>query len=288
MFRFLFCFTALLAISAQALTVTDATGVVMHLDKTVQRIITLTPHAAELMYSAGAGAQMVGTVEYSNYPAKAQSLPLVGGYDGFNLEAILALQPDVIIYWPEGNPKREITRLKQLNLPLFASNPQNFDDIANELERFALLTGHVEETAPLVQNFRAQVQDLKHRYANKPKVRVFYQVWNQPLLTQNGNSFISKVIELCGGSNIFSQLPMVSPQVSVEAVLAANPDVIMASSNSNTAPAWLKDWQRYPMLKAVQNNQLLLTHADWLHRPTLRLLDGAKQVCGLLDAARKM
>lgn len=271
---------------ASSIEVVDSTGNLFVLPQPAQRIITLTPHATELMYSAGAGEQMVGAVEYSDYPEAARKLPLVGGYGGFNIEAIMALQPDLIIYWPEGNPKREIQRLKQLGLPLFGSNPENFEDIANELEKFALLTGHQQQVQPLVDDFRKQSIDLKNRYQKKRPVRVFYQVWNHPLLTQNESSFISQVIELCGGRNIFASLPLVSPQVSVEAVLAANPDVIMASSNDKP-PAWLQEWRKYPNLKAVKNNQIVVTYADWLHRPTLRLLDGAKQVCQLLEQARQ-
>lgn len=278
-------FFLIVSVPAMGIEVTDSTGALFSLKQPAQRIITLTPHATELMYSAGAGKQMVGAVEYSDYPEAAKQLPQVGGYGGFNIEAIMALQPDLIIYWPEGNSRREIQRLKQLNLPLFGSNPETFEDIARELEKFAILTGHQQQAQPVVTEFRQQFTDLQNRYRHKQRVRVFYQVWNQPLLTQNENSFISRVIELCGGQNIFATLPLVSPQVSVEAVLAANPDVIMASSNDKP-PVWLQEWRKYPSLKAVKNNQIVLTHADWLHRPTLRLLDGAKQVCQLLEQAR--
>lgn len=278
--------SGLFGVTAQALIVTDATGAKLVLDKPAQRIIALTPHATELLFSVGAGKQVVGVVEYSDYPKAAQQLPQVGGYGSFNLEAIMALEPDLIIYWPGGNPAREIQRLKKLGLPLFGSNPKSFDDIASELEKMALLTGHSEATQALITDFRLQVESLYQQNKRKPRVRVFFQVWDNPMLSQNDQSFITRVIELCGGRNIFGQLPMLSPQVSIEAVLAANPDIIVAGSHQGKAPTWLKDWQQYPYLKAVKHQQLKTINSDVIHRPTMRLLDAAKQMCRLLDDAR--
>lgn len=278
--------SGLFGVTAQALTVTDAAGAKLVLDKPAQRIVALTPHATELLFSVGAEKQIVGVVEHSDYPKAAQQLPRVGGYGSFNLEAIMALEPDLIIYWPGGNPAREIQRLQKLGFPLFGSNPKNFDDIASELEKMALLTGHSEATQALITDFRLQVESLYQQNKRKPRVRVFYQVWDSPMLSQNDLSFITRVIELCGGRNIFGHLPMLSPQVSIEAVLAANPDVILAGSHQGKAPTWLKDWQQYPYLKAVKHQQLKTINSDVIHRPTMRLLDAAKQMCRLLDDAR--
>ncbi|MEN9464289.1 MAG: hypothetical protein RL217_470, partial [Pseudomonadota bacterium] len=191
-----------------ALDVTDDLGQVLHLKTPVTRIVALTPHAVELVYSAGAQQALVGVVDYSDYPEEAKKIPNVGGYAGFNIEAIFALKPDVILYWPEGNPVREIERLRQLKLPLFAINTNSFDDIARNLNQIGEITGRQAQSQKTAQDFLQKVEQLKKTNANKKTVRVFYQVWNEPILTQNKNSFISKLLELCGGENIFADLPM--------------------------------------------------------------------------------
>ncbi len=269
-----------------ALEITDDLGQIFYLQKPAARIVALTPHAVELVYSAGAQQALVGVVDYSDYPEEAKKIPNVGGYAGFNIEAIFALKPDVILYWPEGNPVREIERLRKLKLPLFAINTNSFDDIARNLIQIGELTGRQAQSKKTAQDFLQKVAQLKKANAHKKTVRVFYQVWHEPILTQNKNSFISKLLELCGGENIFADLPMTSPQISVEAVLAANPEVILGSGVGGARPQWLDDWQRYPSLQAVKKQQIFHTHSDWMHRPTVRLLLGAQEVCGLLDKVR--
>ncbi len=277
----------LLPLLVQARDLTDDAGQLFVLQKPAQRIVTLTPHATELMFAVGAGQQIVGAVEYSNYPADAEKIPRVGGYSGMNIEAILALQPDVIMYWPEGNPAREIQRLQQLKMPLYASDPNSFADIANSLERYGELSGNIDQGQKAAAQFRQRLNALQQRYSGAGTLRVFYQVWHQPLVTQSGDTFISRVLALCGGENIFANLPMRSPQISEEAVLAENPDVIIASGMGEARPEWLDHWRRYAQLKAVKNNHLYHVHPDILHRPTPRLLDGAEQVCRILEQVRQ-
>lgn len=277
---------SLMASSAWALKVTDDLGQVFYLEKPATRIVALTPHAVELVYSAGAQRALVGVVDYSDYPESAKKIPNVGGYAGFNVEAIFALKPEVILYWPEGNPAREIARLRQLKLPLFAINTNSFDDIARNIVQIGTLAGKPAPSKKVAQDFLRKVEKLKAANAHKKNVRVFYQVWNEPILSQNKHSFISKLLELCGGENIFGDLPMTSPQISVEAVLAANPDVILGSGVGGARPEWLDMWQGYPSLQAVKKQQIFHTHSDWMHRPTLRLLLGAQEVCTLLDKVR--
>src|SRR5690606_4190034 len=147
----------LLPLLVQARVLTDDAGQPFMLQKPAQRIITLTPHATELMFAVGAGQQVVGAVDYSDYPAAAETIPRVGGYSGLNIEAILALQPDLIIYWPEGNPAREIQRLQQLQLPLYASDPNSFSDIMQSLRRFGELSGHPRQGVAAAQAFQQRL-----------------------------------------------------------------------------------------------------------------------------------
>lgn len=285
----LMSFTLLcITFSANAYKVSDYLGNELELIQPVQRIVTLIPHATELLFSVGAGAKVVGAVEYSDFPEEAKKIPQVGNYAGLNIEAIVALQPDVIIYWPEGNPARDIERLKQLKMPLFASDPNTFVEIADDIKRFGALTGNIESSEKIATAFLQEVEQVRQDNENKQSLRVFYQVWNQPLLSQNGDTFISRVINLCGGENIFADLPIKSPQISIEAVLTENPDIILVGATDGQRPEWLDGWQQYGYLKAVKNNQLKTVDADVIHRPTLRLLDATKQVCAVFDELRAL
>ncbi|HUH57741.1 MAG TPA: cobalamin-binding protein, partial [Pseudomonadales bacterium] len=223
-----------------------------------------------------------------DFPEEAKKIPQVGNYAGLNIEAIVALQPDVIIYWPEGNPARDIERLKQLKMPLFASDPNTFVEIADDIKRFGALTGNIDSSEKIATAFLQEVEQVRQDNENKQSLRVFYQVWNQPLLSQNGDTFISRVINLCGGENIFADLPIKSPQISIEAVLTENPDIILVGATDGQRPEWLDGWQQYGYLKAVKNNQLKTVDADVIHRPTLRLLDATKQVCAVFDELRAL
>lgn len=284
-FLFLICATQLVC-AATEFRVQDDAGVVHRLQQPAQRIISLMPHATELLFAVGAGEQIVGAVEYSDYPPQAKNIPRIGGYSGLNIEAIIALQPDLIIAWPEGNNQRELHRLQQLGMTLFASDPNTFEDIAVNLERLGQISGHAEQGRQAAQAMREKTAQLRSQYQGRTTLTVFYQVWHDPLLTQNGSTFISRAIELCGGVNIFAGLPMASPQVSIEAVLAADPQVIVASGMGESRPEWLDNWRRYAGLSAVKTDSLYHIHPDLLHRPTPRLLLGTEQLCRDLQQTR--
>src|SRR6185436_6359412 len=212
------------------IAVRDDYGNTVRLGKPAARIVSLAPHLTELVYAAGAGASMVGAVAYSDYPAAARELPRVGGDTTVSLEAVLALKPDLIVAWPNPGSVRIIDRLGELALPVFRSEPRELEDIATTIERLGALGGTPKEAQGAARAFRARKAELERRYANRAKVRVFYQVWNRPLLTVNGDHVISKVIRLCGGENVFASLPLIAPEIDAEALLRAKPEVVIASN----------------------------------------------------------
>lgn len=282
-----FCLAMTTLSTAHAdITVRDDTGQVLHLAQAPKRIVSLAPHATELLFDVGAGNRIVGAVDFSDYPEAAQRIPRVGGYRGLDMEAIAALRPDLIIAWPSGNTPAQVEKLKQLGLPIFLSEPKRITDIASALERFGTLTGNSDAAQQAVRKFNRQYATLRATYAGRPPVRVFYQIWNSPLMTVSGEQIISDAIRLCGGENIFASLPTLTPTVSLEAVLQADPEVIVASGMGNRRPAWLDDWKRWPRLRAVQSDQLHFIPSDYINRPTPRLLQGAATLCKFLDQAR--
>jgi iron complex transport system substrate-binding protein len=230
----------LLSFTAHAqVAVTDDYGNTVRLPAPAARIVSLAPHLTELVYAAGAGARMVGAVDYSDFPPPARELPRVGSDAQINIESVLALRPDLIVAWPNAGSVRAVNRLAGLGLPVFRSEPRELEDIATTLERIGALAATSEQAQAAARSFRVRRSELEKRYSARPKLRVFYQVWERPLLTVNGDHVISKVIALCGGENVFAALPLIAPEVDVEAVLRAHPQVVLSSRAGAEPPKWL-------------------------------------------------
>ncbi|MDP9644900.1 iron complex transport system substrate-binding protein [Paraburkholderia caledonica] len=280
-----------IALRAQAgIAVTDDTGAVLTLPAPAQRVISLAPHVTELLYAAGGGAKIVGAVSYSDYPPQAQQLPRVGDNKSLDLERIVALKPDLIVVWRHGNAQRQLDRLRELHIPLFFSEPHHLDDVAVSLTKLGELLGTSPTADAAAAAYRRDIARLRARYADRPAVSVFYQVWDQPLMTLNGEHMVSDVIELCGGRNVFAKLQPLAPTVSTEAVLAANPQAIVTAAPGATKPdttlPQLGAWRAWPRLSAVANNNLFSIDGDLINRPAPRIALGAKQMCEDLDLAR--
>ena len=273
--------------AAQAdLVFKDDTGQEVRLKAPAKRIITLAPHAAESLYAAGAGDKLVGTVDYSDYPPAAKKVPRVGGYSRIDLEAVAALKPDLIIAWESGNSMTQVDKLKSLGLVVYVFQPNQMEEIAGQLERLGQLTGSEGIAHAAAEQFRQRLEKLRTAHAGKPKVRVFYQIWKAPLMTVGGPQIISDAIRLCSGENVFGQLKQMAPTVDVEAVLAANPEAIVATGMGDARPEWLHDWDQWTQMTAVKRGNLFHINPDIMQRHTPRILDGAEQLCAHLDVAR--
>lgn len=271
---------------AAPVSVVDDTGHTVTLAAPAKRIVSLAPHVTELLYAAGAGDRVVATVEHSDYPDAAAKLPRVGGYSRIDLEAVAAAKPDLVIAWQSGNAAAHLDKLQSLGLPLFLSQPNRIEDVATSLEKLGQLAGTAPVAEAAADRFRRQLADLDKRYRQRSKVRVFYQVWKQPLLTVGGHQIISDVIRLCGGENVFANLDTMAPTVSVEAVLAANPEAIVASGMGEERPDWLDDWKRWTRVTAVARGNLFFIPPAMIQRHTPRLLQGAERLCEQLETAR--
>lgn len=277
---------ALLGSAHAELVFKDDTGREVRLKVPARRIVTLAPHTTELIYAAGAGDRLIGTVEYSDYPPAAKKVPRVGSYDRFDLEAISALKPDLILAWETGNPAAQVEKLKALGLTVYVSQPNRMEDVAGQLERLGQLAGTEATANAAAAQFRQRLETLRRNNAGKPKIRVFYQIWISPLMTVGGPQIITSAIQLCGGENVFGHLTQMAPTVSVEAVLAADPEAIVATGMGDARPEWLNDWNRWTRMTAVRRGTLFHIHPDLMRRHTPRILDGAEKLCVYLDIAR--
>ncbi len=272
--------------SAQKFIVTDDAGRTLTFDGPVKRIVSLAPHITELLFAAGAGARIVGTVEYSDYPEPAKQIERIGNHSVIDLERVATLRPDLIVAWQSGNPRPALEKLELMGYPMFYSEPRTIEDIVSTMNSFSAMAGTQDTAAPEVRQFRRDYQRLKAKYADKPVVTVFYEIWNQPMMTINGQHLISEVIRLCGGHNVFAELDKLAANVGIEPVLAADPDVIIASSNNGKAPHWLFDWKRWKDLNAVRFDNLFFVNWNHINRHSPRILKGVRDVCELLEKAR--
>jgi iron complex transport system substrate-binding protein len=206
--------------------VSDALDQRVCLAEPAQRVVSLSPGATELLFSAGAGDRVVAVSAWSDYPAESADLPQVGDSNRLDLEAIVSLAPDLVVAWVDGNSRSQLERLSDLGIHVFWLAPRTFDDIAAAVSDLALLTGLPDLGNERAEAFRAEMAALEAQYADVRPVKVFYQIWEQPLMTVNREELISKAISLCGGVNVFGDLPRLVPRISREAVLEANPEAI--------------------------------------------------------------
>ena len=251
-----------------------------------QRIISLAPNLTEVLFYVGAGEQIVGADEYSNYPEQAKAIIRVNNHAAANYELILSLEPDLIVAWESGNGEQIIGRIRELGLPLFVLETRKMDAIPNLFSRLGRLTGHDEIAEQKALEFTQRLEGLREAYRDQPAVRTFYQIWNDPFITLNGDHLVSDVIELCGGINVFGESIPLVPYVNIEAIMAADPQVIIASGSTMNNEQWRDSWKDWQGISAVTNGDIYLIPPDLMQRHSSRILDGAEYMCDFLQRAR--
>lgn len=269
-----------------AITVQDDAGQTVTLPKPAQRVVTLAPHVTELVFAAGGGARIVGTVSYSDFPAAAKSIPLVGDNRQIDMERVLALKPDLIVVWLHGNAERQTEQLRALGIPLFYSEPRQLDDIADNIQRIGRLLGTDQAAQAAAAELRRKLAKLKAQYQSRSPVRTFYQVWDKPLYTLNGQHIVSDALRLCGGENIFAGMTVTAPNVSIEAVLQQDPEAIVSGDQRNQSSGGVNLWKPYTTMTAVRRGNLFSLDGDLLSRSGPRMIDGAAALCEKLELAR--
>ncbi|MEX0603406.1 MAG: cobalamin-binding protein [Marinobacter sp.] len=271
---------------ATALCAVDATAEEICLKKPASRIAALSPGATELIWAAGAGDQVVAVVSFSDYPPAAREVTSVGSHTRIDMERLVSLKPDLVIGWVTGNPPEQIEALKDLGMTVFSIEPRSFEAVSTTIEKLATLAGTEEEGFAAADHFRTGIASLEQQYQHAEPVPVFYQVWNEPLMTVNDEHLIGKVITLCGGTNVFGDLDRLVPRISVEAVIAANPEAILAGGMGEENRHWLTRWQAFPGVKATRRDNLYFIPPSLVQRPTPRMLEGSRLFCEKLEAAR--
>ena len=270
-----------------SVSVTDDAGERIMLSGPARRIVTLAPALAEILFHVGGGQYLVGTVDHSDYPEAAQQVQRIGSHDRFDFESILQLEPDLVLAWESGNPGSQVRRLEQLGLTVYRSEPDTLDSLAATILNIATLIGRPDTGTRLAHRFHQEAEAIQERHKGRSRLRVFYQVWHDPLITLNGQHLVSKMLVGCGASNVFADLPDIAPVVTLESVLSRNPQVIIVGGTATGAPAWLSDWQRWRDIDAVRHHRLYTVNADLLHRHSPRVLDGMRELCDVIERARQ-
>lgn len=252
-----------------------------------RRVITLSPHATELVFAAGAGDQIVATVQASDYPQSARALPRIG--DGLlpDPERVLRFKPDLLIGWQAS----QFSTLSSLNIPTFLSNPKTLEDVPNTIETLGRMLGTSEIAQARAAALRNTLSRISSRTALGKPVRVFLQVGETPEYSLNRSHLLSQVVEACGGQNIFGAAAAIAPPISAEGVLSQRPDVVLlgrvgAPPRPTPDAKARDDWLRLN-LPAAKANQVFVMDSDILYRPGPRLIEAADSICSMIQQARK-
>lgn len=276
----------LLVSVAHALEVEDDSGASIKLDQVPQRIISLAPFTTELIYALGAQDRLIAVSEYSDYPLQAKTLPRVSNAFAINIESVISMKADLVIAWKTGGDSRGVARLRNLGIPVYLSEPRALTDVASTLKRLGILLGVKPQAQQVAQSFSDAIGNLEAAYANKRLVRVFYQIARKPLMTLNGEHMVSRVLEICGGINAFDGVEALAPVVTREQVLTRDPQVILISSTIEQSDELIARWESFKGMSAAKYENIFLINSSLLNRQTPRLIQGAEQVCELLERAR--
>ena len=282
------CFI-LLAVSMQSLagiSLPQADGSSLELNAPAERLLTLSPNLAELVFAAGAGENLVATVEYSEYPEAAANVPRIGDAFRIDVERVLALSPDLVIAWDSGNPRQAISQIVSLGIPVWSVEIREPGEIAEVIRAIGEASGRTQTAGMAAANFQRRLNKLSSQYTSRQALDYFYQVDETPLYTINGEHLISKGLSLCGGHNIFHDLPGLAFQVTHESVIVADPVVMFAPVEDNE-PDPLAIWLDWPGMQAVSGDALFTLPADKISQATPRLLDALEIACSLLDELRE-
>ena len=271
---------------AAGLEVVDDTGAHLSLAQPARRIVSLAPGATEMLFAAGAGAKLVATVAYSDQPAAARRVPRIGDSSAIDMERLLVLKPDVVVFWPGGNNPAQIAQLQRLGMTLYGQQVNRLADLGASLRRLGLLTGTQSAARQRADQIEQQLSQLRARYANRPALTALLETWNQPLYTVGGRQLMSDALSVCGAVNVFGDLAQLSPAVQVEAVLTRDPDLGIAAAPPGGGAQWLEAWRKFPSMKAVRTGNLLNFEDQALSRLGPSVLDATASLCARIDAAR--
>jgi iron complex transport system substrate-binding protein len=265
--------------------VTDDAGHEIRLDHPARRIVALAPHLTELAYAAGAGDAVVAVGRYSDFPREALAKPVVGDAFAVDYEALAKLRPDLVLVWGSGTPQRFKDKLRALGWPVMDVEIRDVAGLESALRRIGTLAGTAPAADARARAIGADWAALQREYAGRRPVRVFFQLWDAPLMTLNGQHLISSAIAACGGRNVFADLPTLTATVSWEVAVERDPELVV-TGGSPSEPAKPGRWAEFPQVSATRHGEFARVDGDLIARSGPRFVDGARALCAAIDRAR--
>ncbi|WLH35026.1 cobalamin-binding protein [Pseudomonas sp. FP2196] len=241
------------------------------------RVVSLAPSLSEIVVELDSADLLIGVLDAGERPAAIANVPSVGRYGQLDMERLLSLKPDLLLLWPGSVGPAQRDQLKRLNIPTYVAEPHSLEQLSGQIEAISSQLGRPERGMKLAADLRNKLGDLRQRYRRDVPLKVFYQVWDNPLYTVGGGQIISDALEVCGARNVFGDLSLPAPQVSTEAVLQRDPEVILAGDQ-----AQLEAWKAWPQVAAVRQGKLLLVTDKGLERPSGQMIDATAKLCQVI------
>lgn len=279
------CLTLAAHATAAPLSIPDDTGKTVTLPAIPTRIVSLAPGATEMLFAAGAGKHVIAAVDFSDEPPAAKLVPRIGDVVAIDMEKLVAIRPEVAVVWPGGGNPAQIEEIHRLHIPMYGQQVNTLADIPGSLRRLGVLAGTSETAEQAARNIEARLAALARTYGNGRHPSVLMEVWNHPFYTVGGSHLISDALKACGARNVFGDLRELGPVIDVEAVVARDPDIIVAAAPQGAGQEWLADWKRFTTLRAVRKGNLISFEDQRLTRLGPSVVDATEGLCKALAQA---
>jgi iron complex transport system substrate-binding protein len=279
----LLCTVSVFLASPHAESVSDAWGRHVDVPDKSTRIVCLSPSVTEILFAIGAGDAVVGVTLYCDYPLEATSRTKVGGFSGatVSVEQIVALHSDLVIVSADMH-ERISALLSNLGVCTFAVEPRTFADVYETIATLGKLTGHAGEAQAVIKLMQEKIAAVQRRIAGTVRPTVFWELYDNPLMTAGRMTWVNEAIELAGGQNIFNDRAEQWPAISVEHVLMRKPEWILTGSDHEAALEQIPMRAVWRSIPAVQKRQISVIPADYVYRYGPRLVDAVEAIAALL------
>lgn len=269
------------------ITITDDAGMIVTLNATPLRIVSLSPSNTEILADLGLIDRIVGVTEVCDYPPEVKDKPHIGGYSAISIEKVSAAQPDLVIA-SDLTPKETVTRLSDLGLPVAVVAPRNIDHMIRDIRMVGTLTGSEHRAEELIEQLSERLDGVLPCPSASGRPTVAHVVWHEPLYVSGNDTLQNDVIVHAGGENAFADRNGWST-VSLEEFLIKNPDIIivsggggMDSSEHDVILEAFLTLPQYASLSAVKQNRVFAVDADLISRPAPRIVDATEQAARLI------
>jgi iron complex transport system substrate-binding protein len=267
-------------------TVLDDTGATVEVRDADCRIVSLAPGTTAMLYGAGAGNCLIGTIAHSKEPAEAAEVPVIGDVETLDFERLLALQPSAVVVAVDVVQRARIDRIRALRIPVYQVHVTRLSGMPESLRRLGELTATAAVANATADALEADLAALRARYARRDQVSVLYQIWDRPIYTVGGKHVITDALRLCGARNVFAELDTAAPAITRESVIARDPGIIIASAPAEPARLWLAEWRRFPSMAAVRGERLIVYTDERIDRMGPSVIAATSHLCEVIDRAR--